>query len=248
MLTREGKKRIIIKKEIGNERAMADMEIKQRVQELQLELSKGNPFGEKVLLVAATKMQTAESINEAILAGVDAVAENKPQEFRDKNEALLPCPRHFIGHLQTNKIKYLIGKVELFHSCDRDDLVDALAKASLQRGLTTNILIQINIGDEESKGGYSYENAEETFQRISAIEGLKVKGFMAMLPDSDDEELLRQLTRKMRRLFDWAKTQSKDVEYLSMGMSGDYKLCVEEGSNVVRVGSTIFGKRDYGTK
>ena len=248
MLTREGKKRIIIKKEIGNERAMADMEIKQRVQELQLELSKGNPFGEKVLLVAATKMQTAESINEAILAGVDAVAENKPQEFRDKNEALLPCPRHFIGLLQTNKIKYLIGKVELFHSCDRDDLVDALAKASLQRGLTTNILIQINIGDEESKGGYSYENAEETFQRISAIEGLKVKGFMAMLPESDDEELLRQLTRKMRRLFDWAKTQSKDVEYLSMGMSGDYKLCVEEGSNVVRVGSTIFGKRDYGTK
>lgn len=248
MLTREGKKRIIIKKEIGNERAMADMEIKQRVQELQLELSKGNPFGEKVLLVAATKMQTAESINEAILAGVDAVAENKPQEFRDKNEALLPCPRHFIGHLQTNKIKYLIGKVELFHSCDRDDLVDALAKASLQRGLTTNILIQINIGDEESKGGYSYENAEETFQRISAMDGLKVKGFMAMLPESDDEELLRQLTRKMRRLFDWAKTQSKDVEYLSMGMSGDYKLCVEEGSNVVRVGSTIFGKRDYGTK
>ena len=81
MLTREGKKRIIIKKEIGNERAMADMEIKQRVQELQLELSKGNPFGEKVLLVAATKMQTAESINEAILAGVDAVAEKKPQEF-----------------------------------------------------------------------------------------------------------------------------------------------------------------------
>ena len=248
MLTREGKKRIIIKKEIGNERAMADMEIKQRVQELQLELSKGNPFGEKVLLVAATKMQTAESINEAILAGVDAVAENKPQEFRDKNEALLPCPRHFIGHLQTNKIKYLIGKVELFHSCDRDDLVDALAKASLQRGLTTNILIQINIGDEESKGGYSYENAEETFQRISAMDGLKVKGFMAMLPESDDEELLRQLTRKMRRLFDWAKTQSKDVEYLSMGMSGDYKLCVEEGSNVVRIGSTIFGKRDYGTK
>lgn len=248
MLTREGKKRIIIKKEIGNERAMADMEIKQRVQELQLELSKGNPFGEKVLLVAATKMQTAESINEAILAGVDAVAENKPQEFRDKNEALLPCPRHFIGHLQTNKIKYLIGKVELFHSCDRDDLVDALAKASLQRDLTTNILIQINIGDEESKGGYSYENAEETFQRISVMDGLKVKGFMAMLPESDDEELLRQLTRKMRRLFDWAKTQSKDVEYLSMGMSGDYKLCVEEGSNVVRIGSTIFGKRDYGTK
>lgn len=227
---------------------MVDTEIKQRVQELQRVLSKGNAYGEKVLLVAATKTQTAEAINEAILAGVDAVAENKPQEFRDKNEMLLPCPRHFIGHLQTNKIKYLIGKVELYHSCDRDELVEALAKASVQRGLVSDILIQINIGDEESKGGYVYEDGEEVFTRLSAIEGLRVKGFMAMLPESDDEALLRTLTRKMRRLYDWARTQSADVEYLSMGMSGDYQLCIEEGSNVVRVGSTIFGKRDYGTK
>ena len=245
VLTREGKKRIIIKYKIDGK---SIMEIKQRVQELQNELAKGNAYGEKVLLVAATKTQPAEKINEAILAGVDAVAENKPQEFRDKNEGLLPCPRHFIGHLQTNKIKYLIGKIELYHSCDRDELVEALAKASIQRGLVSDILIQINIGDEESKGGYPYEKGEEIFARISAMEGLRVRGFMAMLPESDDEEMLRGLTRKMRRLYDWAKTQSADVAYLSMGMSGDYKLCVEEGSNVVRVGSTIFGQRDYGAK
>ena len=199
-----------------------------------------------MILVAATKTQTAVSINEAIRAGVDAVAENKPQEFRDKNEDLLPCPRHFIGHLQTNKIKYLLGKIELYHSCDRDELALELARQSVAKGLVSNVLIQINIGQEDTKGGFSYENAEETFRRLSAVNGLKIKGFMAMLPDSDDEELLRGLARKMRRLFEWAKAQSSDVEYLSMGMSGDYKLCVEEGSNVVRLGSTIFGHRDYG--
>ena len=224
---------------------MEKTEIISRVQKIKAELSQGNPFGEKVLLVAATKTQTAERINWAIEGGVDAVAENKPQEFRDKNELLLPCSRHFIGHLQTNKIKYLIGKIDLYHSCDRDDLIDALSKQSVARGIVSDILLQINIGDEESKGGYPYESAKDVFTRVSKVDGLQIKGFMAMLPDSDDEELLRALTRKMRALFEWAKTQSAAVEYLSMGMSGDYKLCVEEGSNVIRVGSTIFGARNY---
>lgn len=220
-------------------------EIASRIIEIKQTLKDGNAYGERVLLVAATKTQSAEDINYAIEAGVDAVAENKPQEFRDKNEFLLPCPRHFIGRLQTNKIKYLIGKIELYHSCDREELAKELAKQSLARGITSNILIQINIGEEESKGGYAYEEAKETFVRLSQTEGLCVKGFMAMLPDVEDEALLRGLVKKMRRLFEWAKTQSTAVEYLSMGMSGDYKLCVEEGSNVVRLGSTIFGARNY---
>ena len=219
--------------------------ITQRVQELLEELKGGNAFGEKVWLIAATKTQTADAVNEAIAAGVDGVAENKPQEFRDKNELLLPCPRHFIGHLQTNKIKYLLGKIELYHSCDRDELAKALSKQSLLKCLTSDILIQINIGEEESKGGYPYDEAKEIFSRLNQTAGLRVRGFMAMLPDSDDEALLRSLVRKMRALFDWAKTQSADVEYLSMGMSGDYALCVEEGSNMIRVGSTIFGARHY---
>lgn len=224
---------------------MQEQEIALRVKAIKAALSAGNGYGEKVLLVAATKTQTAEDINTAIEAGVDAVAENKPQEFRDKNENLLPCPRHFIGHLQTNKIKYLIGKIELYHSCDRDELIDALAKQSRERGLVSNVLLQINIGDEQTKGGYAYEDAQEVFARVSQTNGLCVKGFMAMLPDTDDEALLRELTRKMRRLYEWAKTQSSAVEYLSMGMSGDYKICVAEGSNIVRLGSTIFGARSY---
>ncbi len=224
---------------------MQRLEIEKRIENIRAKIEKGNGYGERVLLVAATKTQSVEAINAAIAAGVDAVAENKPQEFRDKNQFLAPCPRHFIGHLQTNKIKYLLGKIDLYHSCDRDELAYELAAQSVKKGIISNVLIQINVGEEDSKGGYAYEKGQEIFTRLSAIEGLCVKGFMAMLPDSEDEELLRALTRKMRRLFEWAKTQSTAVEYLSMGMSGDYPLCVEEGSNVIRVGSTIFGARTY---
>ena len=224
---------------------MIEQAIVKNVENIKSILQKGNPYGEKVLLVAAIKTQTPEAINAAIAAGVDAVAENKPQEFRDKNDFIAPCPRHFIGHLQTNKVKYLVGKIELFHSCDRDDLANELAKQSIKKGIVSNVLLQINIGAEESKGGYAYDTAKEAFLRINATEGLQVQGFMAMLPDSDDEQLLRTLARKMRALFEWAKEQSTNVQYLSMGMSGDYALCVEEGSNVVRLGSTIFSARTY---
>lgn len=220
--------------------------IGKKVKELKEYLSKGNVYGEPVFLVAATKMQTAEAVNEAIAAGVDAVAENKPQEFRDKYPSLKPCPCHFIGHLQTNKVKYLIGKIDLYHSCDRDDLAKELAKQSLKLGITSDILIQINIGKEESKGGYAPEEAKEAFFRLSSAGGLRVRGFMAMLPETDDDALLARLADEMRALFNWAKAQSKDVAYLSMGMSGDYKLCIEHGSNMIRVGSTIFGARNYG--
>ena len=216
-----------------------------RVAQIKAQLVKGNSYGEKVMLVAATKMQSAERINMAIEAGVDAVAENKPQEFRDKNDLILPCPRHFIGHLQTNKIKYLIGKIDLYHSLDRDELVLELARMSKNRQIISSGLIQINIGDEQSKSGYDYKDAKEIFLRLREVDGLNIKGFMAMLPESEDEGLLRALAQKMRALFDWAKTQSEEVEYLSMGMSGDYALCVDEGSNMVRVGSTIFGARNY---
>lgn len=220
--------------------------ILEKVQKLKEELKNGNGFGESVTLVAATKMQSAERINEAIKGGVDAVAENKPQEFRDKYEEVLPCPRHFIGHLQTNKVKYLIGKIDLYHSCDRDALAEEIAKQSQKLGIVSNVLIQINIGEEESKSGYLYEQAKEVFLKYLKAEWLCVKGFMAMLPEEGDEAYLRGLVKKMRNLFEWAKEQSSKVEYLSMGMSGDYKLCIEEGSNMIRVGSTVFGARNYG--
>ena len=220
--------------------------IGQRVKTLKASLAKGNCYGEPVFLVAATKMQTAEAINEAIKAGVDAVAENKPQEFRDKHLSLQPCPRHFIGHLQTNKVKYLVGKIDLYHSLDRDDLAKELARQSIKLGVVSNVLLQINVGKEESKSGYAFEEAKDAFLRISKMDGLRVRGFMAMLPETEDRALLVSLAEDMRTLFEWAKTQSSDIAYLSMGMSGDYQLCIEHGSNMIRVGSTIFGARDYG--
>ena len=179
------------------------------------------------------------------MAGLDAVAENKAQDFRDKNALILPCPRHFIGHLQTNKVKYLVGEVELFHSCDRDSLAKEIARLSQNKGIVSNVLVQVNIGNEESKGGYPYEETEETIERLSQTQGLCVKGLMAMLPDVEDETLLRGLAKKMRTLFENLRKKYPDFTYLSMGMSGDYKLCVEEGSNMVRLGSTIFGVRNY---
>ncbi len=219
--------------------------IARQVKSLKESLRTGNPQGEQVVLVAATKMQTAEDINVAIEAGVDAVAENKVQEFREKTALLRPCPQHFIGHLQTNKVKYLVGNIDLFHSCDRDELAEALAAQSKKKGVTSAILIQINVGEEESKGGYRYEEGLEVAKRLSETEGLKVKGLMAMLPESDDTALLESLAKKMRALYEEVKAQIDGIEYLSMGMSGDYALCVRCGSNMIRVGSTIFGKRNY---
>ena len=219
--------------------------ITENVQKIKAEIAGGNAYGERVMLVAAIKMQTADAVNQAIAAGVDAVAENKPQEFRDKNALIAPCPRHFIGHLQTNKVKYLVGEVELFHSCDRDGLAEEIAKQSVKKGVVSNVLVQVNIGNEESKGGYDYGVTAEAVERLSKLQGLRVRGLMAMLPDSDDENLLRTLAKRMRTLFDALKKENSEMEYLSMGMSGDYRLCVEEGSNMIRLGSTIFGAREY---
>ena len=221
------------------------MRITDRVNALKEELSKGNCYGEKVFIVLATKTRTVEEINEAIAAGVDAVAENKAQEFRDKTELLAPCPQHFIGHLQTNKVKYLVGKVSLFHSCDRDELAQKIGELSLKRDCVSDVLMQVNIGSELSKGGYELSEAKDAFLRLLAVAGVRVRGVMAMLPESDDEDYLGGLADKMRELFEWCKTKAENIDYLSMGMSGDYALCVKHGSNMIRVGSTVFGARDY---
>ena len=220
--------------------------VQENVKRIKAQLAAGNPFGEKITLVAATKMQSVEAINAAIEAGVDAVAENRVQEFRDKTDGLLPCPQHFIGHLQTNKVKYLVGKISLFHSCDRYDLAEEIARLSVNRGVVSNVLIQVNIGGEISKGGFPLEEAKQAYERLKATQGLRVKGFMAMLPADGDASFLAGLADQMRALFEWARAQDNEIEHLSMGMSGDWKLCVEHGSNMIRVGSTIFGERNYG--
>ena len=219
--------------------------IEENVKKLLGEIDK-NPFGEKVTLVAAVKTQTVDDINKAIAAGIRDIGDNHVQEFKDKYDGITGNPnRHFIGHLQTNKVKYLIGKTYLYQSVDRFELAEEISKRSERAGVTSDCLIQINIGNEETKGGFEYDDGVAAYEKISAMPALKVKGLMAMLPFTDDENVLRPLAKKMRELFERLREKDSDIEFLSMGMSGDWKLCVECGSNMVRLGTSIFGPRHY---
>ena len=219
--------------------------IEQNVKNLLAELKVGNAFGEKVTLVAATKTRSAEEINRAVAAGITDIGENKVQEFRDKFDLVQGANRHFIGHLQTNKVKYLVGKVHLIHSVDRDELACEIARRSSLKGISTDILVQVNIGQEESKGGYLLSEAWAAYLHLRETEGLTVKGFMAMLPVSDDERYLAGLCDEMRALYERARKEDNRIEHLSMGMSGDWRLCLGHGANMLRLGTAIFGEREY---
>ncbi len=221
--------------------------IERNVKSLLEEIPDKNPFGEKVTLVAAIKLQDTDSINRAINAGITDVGDNHVQEFKDKYDFITGNPRrHFIGHLQTNKVKYLIGKVDLYHSVDRLNLAEELSKRSANAGVTSEILLQVNIGNEQTKGGFEYGQAEEAYRLVKELPSLKIKGLMAMLPFIDDNNELTKLATKMRSLYDNLKATNADFEYLSMGMSGDWKLCIDAGSNMIRLGTCIFGVRNYG--
>lgn len=220
--------------------------IEQNVKNLLEEIPQTNPFGEKVTLVAAVKTRTVEEINRAIRAGVTDIGDNHAQEFKDKYDGICGNPvRHFIGHLQTNKIKYLIGKVDLYHSVDRITLAEELSRKGESKGVSSNILLQINIGNEESKGGFKLTEAESAYAAVKKLANLKIVGLMAMLPDADDETELKRLATQMRKLYDKLRATDGNITRLSMGMSGDRKICVECGSNMIRLGTAIFGARNY---
>lgn len=220
--------------------------IEENVKKLLASIPDTNPYGEKVTLVAAVKLQDPDAINRAITAGITDIGDNHVQEFRDKYDEILGNPRrHFIGHLQTNKIKYLLGKVDLYQSVDRLNLAEELSKKSAAANVVSDILLQINIGNEETKGGFEADDALSAYAKVSSLPSLKIKGLMAMLPFTDDIALLKSLAKKMRNLFDTLKERDCDIRYLSMGMSGDWELCVGAGSNMIRLGTSIFGKRNY---
>lgn len=222
------------------------MTVSQNVKKLLESLPEKNAFGEKITLVGAVKLQSPQDINDAITAGLTDIGDNHVQEFRDKFSLIEGNPkRHFIGRLQTNKIKYLLGKVDLYHSVDRMNLAEELSKKSSNAGVISNILIQINIGNEETKGGFYFEEAENAYEKIKAMPALKIEGLMCMLPDTDDYALLETLAANMRGLYDKLRRTDANFKYLSMGMSGDYKLCLQAGSNTIRLGTAIFGTRNY---
>ncbi len=220
--------------------------IENNVKKLLEEIAGGNPFGEKVTLVAAVKFQTVQDINRAVSAGLNHIGDNHVQEFKEKYASITGNPRrHFIGHLQTNKVKYLIGKTDLYHSVDRFALAEEISKRSENAGIASNVLLQVNIGDEQSKGGFSYEEALKAYKVLLNMPSLNPKGLMAMLPFTDDTALLKKLAAKMRALFEKVKDTDGGAQFLSMGMSGDFRLCIDAGSNMIRLGTSIFGARNY---
>lgn len=222
------------------------MSIEENVKNLLNSLPETNPFGEKITIVAAVKTQTSEDINRAVKAGIKDIGDNHAQEFVQKYSEILPdARRHFIGHLQTNKIKYLLGKVDLYHSVDRMNLAEELSLQGIKKGVSSDILLQVNIGKEATKSGFDLEEIDDVYKKIKTLPNLKIKGLMAMLPESEDIKLLCDLAHMMRTAYDRLKSADSNICHLSLGMSGDYQLCLDAGSNMIRLGTAIFGKRNY---
>ena len=217
---------------------------KENLKNILEELSKGNNLGEEITLIGATKTIPPEVINEAISLGLKVVAENRVQEFRKKTELIDKNARQdFIGHLQTNKVKYLVGKVDTIHSVDSVNLANEISKRAKSLNLTQNILMEINIGGELSKSGFSKENAIESALTLSKLDNVNLVGVMAMLPKSEDEEYLSTLSSEVRDIYDKLNQLGLKLSMLSMGMSNDYKIAIKNGANAVRLGSIIFVKR-----
>ncbi|NSJ92292.1 YggS family pyridoxal phosphate-dependent enzyme [Coprococcus sp. MSK.21.13] len=206
-------------------------------------------LGNNVNLVAVSKTKPIEDIEEAYNLGVRDFGENKVQELVEKIEKF---PKedvkwHLIGHLQRNKVKYIVGKVYLIHSLDSIRLLKEIEKKYKEEDKVAKVLIQINIGEDKNKYGIRVEELENMIKACEECSNVKVQGLMTILPMEDDESC-RRYFKQMKQIFDDLKSRSfKNIEmkYLSMGMSGDYGIAVEEGSNMVRIGQGIFGKRDY---
>lgn len=210
---------------------------------------KGSPYHQDVTLVAVSKTHPAEDIQEAYDAGIRDFGENKVQELMSKVDVLPSDIRwHLIGHLQRNKVKYIIGKTFLIHSVDSLRLAEEIDKESAKHQVVTRILVQVNVSGEESKSGIETEQAVALIQSISQLKHVQVEGLMTIAPETDDPEQVRVFFRMLKKLsldIDALNIDNIFMNFLSMGMSGDFVVAINEGSNLVRIGTRIFGARDY---
>lgn len=210
---------------------------------------RANRDGSAAALIAVSKTKPVSMLMEAYRAGMRDFGENKVQELMDKIPLMPGDVRwHMIGHLQTNKVKYIVGKVHLIHSVDSLRLAEEISKVSVSRGVLSNILIEVNVSGEESKYGIPYEQALELVYQISKLPAVQIEGLMTIAPFSTNPEDSRVVFRKLKQLSVDILQKNIDnvcMNVLSMGMSGDYQIAVEEGATYVRVGSDIFGNRVY---
>lgn len=204
---------------------------------------------EDVLLVAVTKLHSPAEINEAIDAGITDIGENKVQEIMNKYEDVKPVRWHLIGHLQTNKVKYIIDKVCMIHSVDSLHLAKEINKRAAQHDLTMDILIQVNSAMDERKFGITTDETDELIREIAeTCPNVRIRGLMCIAPFEEDPEDAREYFAAVKQIYDRyadAEIENVDFQYLSMGMTNDFEVAVEEGSNLIRVGTAIFGYRDY---
>lgn len=196
-------------------------------------------------IMAVTKTVEPEKINFAVSQGITLLGENRVQEFLSKQESYDSSAEvHFIGHLQTNKVKYIIGSVTMIHSVDSVKLASEISRISLARGLVTDVLCEVNIGGEDSKSGVAPGELRALLREISALEGIRVKGLMTIPPPTDSDIYLC----RMEELFNQVKSENIPgitMEELSMGMTHDYAEAIAHGSTIVRIGTGLFGARDY---
>ena len=230
------------------------MSITENVAHIKEEIAKAaiaagrNP--EDILLCAATKMNDAAAVQEAIRAGVDCCGENRVQELtlKQSQNAYEGAPVHFIGHLQTNKVKQVVGKVDLIQSVDSERLLKAIDKEAAKQGIRQNILLEVNIGEEASKSGFGADDILPLVDRIAEFPNVCLKGLMAIPPISYNSGENLKFFQKMFQLSVDIEKKIEDnvmVDCLSMGMSGDYEDAIAAGSTMIRVGTAIFGARNY---
>jgi pyridoxal phosphate enzyme (YggS family) len=207
-----------------------------------------------VTLVAVSKTFGADMLLEAIAAGITDLGENRAQELKEKvavigdrahgsAEGGIGIRWHFVGHLQTNKVRHVVGSVVLVHSIDRLGIAEAVARRARSLGKTQDALIEVNIASEPSKHGAAPEDAVALAEEVAAIDGIRVKGLMAMPPAAPDPDAVRPYFRRLADLRARLLQRVGDAGELSMGMSGDFEAAIEEGATIVRVGEAIFGPR-----
>jgi pyridoxal phosphate enzyme (YggS family) len=204
---------------------------------------------EEITLVTVTKTLPIDVINAAITFGITDIGENKVQEVMDKYDHILNEPKwHLIGHLQTNKVKYIADKVSLIHSVDSLRLAEEISRRCEKLETVMDILIQINVADESTKFGIQRDEVFELVEQVSLLTNVRIKGLMTIAPNIEDEQELRKYFAEMKDIFETLKKtmyNRVDMTYLSMGMTNDYEIAIEEGANMVRIGTGIFGARNY---
>ena len=207
---------------------------------------------EEVLLLAVSKTIDVPRIKEAVECGLTSLGENKVQEIMDKYEPMGEGVKwHLIGHLQTNKVKYIIDKVELIHSVDSLKLAEEINKRAAAKNMTADILLEVNVAEEESKFGIGKEECEERVREISKLSNIRIRGLMTVAPFVENAEENRPYFKELKQLLvdiNNKKIDNVNMDILSMGMTGDYEVAIEEGATIVRVGTGIFGARVYPDK